>query len=248
MSPSTENIPDLPRIPVNRRWILATLVSTAAITGLLLAVYYPQLPDPMPVHWNAAGEADRFQDKTMGGFLGMILLGPGILLLTLLASLGFISMQSGHITEPGGAKTPNEAHRTWLGYRAMMKHLGWYMFTLNLVVMLLLLRSYSGNTHPLELTVFLIVIFGLTGLLLWVQIREQQAAEEKYPKPPEERGKTWGIFHNDPDDRRILVDTGGGTNFTFNIGRPAGKVLALLFFVILPLGVILWIALAALTG
>lgn len=241
-------MPDLPKIRMEWKWGIATLVSTAAVTALLVGVYYPQLPDPMPIHWNAAGEADGFRDKTLGGFLGSILIGPVILLLTLLASQGFISMQSGHITEMGGAKNPNEAHRTWLGYRSLMKHLGWYMFTLNLLVMFMLLRSYSGNTHPLELTALLIVIFALTGLLTWIQVREQKAAEAKYPKSAEERGKTWGIFYNDPADSRILVDTGSGANYTFNIGRPAGKVLALLTFGVLPVGLILWIAVSALSG
>lgn len=230
------------------KWVIATLLTTTAITMVLVIVYYPQLPDPMPSHWNAAGEADGFQAKTLGGFLGTILIGPVILLLTLVASQGFIAMQSGHITDMGGAKSPNEAHRTWLGYQTMMQHLGWYMFALNLTIMFMLLRSYGGETHPLELAVMLLAIFGLTGLFVWIMLREQQAAEAKYPKPEHERGKTWGIFHNDPDDSRILVDTGGGTNFTFNIGRPAGRILALLLFGVIPIGLIGWIVVAALTS
>lgn len=241
-------MPDLPKLTVNWTWPLATLVTTAVVTTLLVTVYYPQLPDPMPVHWNAAGEADGFQDKTLGGFLGTILIGPIILLLTLIGSQALVAMQSGYVTGIGGAKTPAEAHRTWLGHRTMLKHLGWYMFTLNLLVMIMLVRSYSGDTHPLELAGLLIGIFGLTGLLVWVMVREQKAAAEDHPSLAQEQGRTWGIFHNDPDDSRILVDTGGGTNFTFNIGRPAGKALAALFAVILPGALVLWIAIAALTG
>lgn len=248
MTTPAQPLPDLPRLPVNWTWPLATLATTVVVTVLLVTVYYPQLPDPMPVHWNAAGQADGFRDKTLGGFLGTVLIGPVILLLTLIGSQALIATQSGHVTGMGGAKTPNEAHRTWLGYKTMLKHLGWYMFSLNLLIMIMLARSYSGNTHSLEPAGMLIGIFGLTALLVWILVREQKAAARHYPSPAQEQGKTWGIFYNDPEDSRIMVETGGGTNFTFNIGRPAGKVLAALLVVILPGALVLWIVIAALAG
>lgn len=242
----SEPLPDLPKISMNWKWIIATAVTTAVAVLLLVTVYYPRLPDPMPIHWNAAGEADGFQPKSLGGFLGLLLIGPGIMLLTLLGAMAMVVMQSGHITGMGGAKTANEAHRTWLGYQSMMNHLGWYIFLLNLLVMVMLVRSYGGVSHPLELTGFLVILTILTGLFLHTLLKEQKAAEEKYPKPEQERGKTWGIFHNDPADKRILVDTGGGTNFTFNVGRPVGRILAILLFGVLPLGLILFVASQAL--
>lgn len=248
VSKPSEPLPDLPRISVNWKWIIATAAATVVAVLLLVTVYYPQIPDPMPIHWNAAGEADGFQPKSLGGFLGLILIGPGVLLLSLLGASAMVSMQSSHITGMGGAKTANEAHRTWLGYQSMMNHLGWFIFTLNLLIMIMLVRSYSGATHPLELTGFLIVLAVITGLFLQVLFKEQKAAEAKYPKPEHERGKTWGIFHNDPEDKRILVDTGGGTNFTFNIGRPVGRILAILLFGVLPLGLILFVASQALAA
>ena len=71
-------MPDLPRIPVPWLWVAATAAATALIVAWLVAFRYPDLPDPMPVHWNAAGEADVFRPKSLSGFLGLILVGPGI--------------------------------------------------------------------------------------------------------------------------------------------------------------------------
>ncbi|MGP6172925.1 DUF1648 domain-containing protein [Corynebacterium sp. A21] len=248
MTKTTGRMPNLPKIPMDWKWIIATVVSTALMVAVLVVCYYPGIPDPMPVHWNAAGEADGFQKKSMGGFLGTILLGPGILVLSLAGAEAMISMQSGHLTGPGGAKTPNEAHRTWLGYQAMLKHLGWYMFALNLLIMLMLLNSYRGNFHRLELAISLVLILALTLIFLRCLLRERNAAEAQYPRPEHEQGKTWGIFHNDPEDSRILVDTGSGTNFTFNIGRPVGRILAILLFGVLPLGMIVLVVFSALAG
>lgn len=239
-------MPDLPKIPVDWRWVIATLVSTGVITVLLLLVYFPLLPDPMPVHWNARGEADNWEPKSLQTFLFTVLLGPLITILTFIGSLLMISMQSAYVTGPGGAKTPDEAQRTWHGYRVSMKHMGWYFFTVNLFIMLLLLGSYRPEPLRTAGALSLLGILVSTAALIWAVHRDLRAIEAKYPKPPGERGKTWGILHNDPDDPRILVDTGSGMNYTFNIGRPAGRILALLL-IGAPLLLLLGLVLAGLT-
>lgn len=42
------------------------LIAAALVAGLVL---YPRLPDPMPSHWNAAGEVDGYMSKFWGVFL-----------------------------------------------------------------------------------------------------------------------------------------------------------------------------------
>lgn len=42
------------------------LVALSVVVGVLL---YPVLPDPMPSHWNAAGEVDGYMSKAWGVFL-----------------------------------------------------------------------------------------------------------------------------------------------------------------------------------
>lgn len=240
-------MPDLPRIPVNWKWVGATAASTAVMVAVLVTFYYPQLPDPMPVHWNAAGQPDNFEPKSLGRFLGLTLLGPGILLLSMVATMGLISVQSTSITSMGGAKTPEEAHRTWHSYRIVQGNMGWYLFLLNLLIMVMLTRSYGGNTSRFEVPLGLGLILVLTGVFIVQQLRQQREVEKEYPRPADEQGKWWGMFYNDPADPRILVDTGSGSNFTFNIGRPLGRVLAVLLLG-LPVLLIGGVLIAALNG
>lgn len=47
-----------------RGWFYAS-AALIALTALVLAVRYPHLPDPYPVHYNALGEADAWDDKTI---------------------------------------------------------------------------------------------------------------------------------------------------------------------------------------
>ncbi|MEM9173472.1 MAG: SdpI family protein [Pseudomonadota bacterium] len=42
------------------------------ISIVAIAMLYPQLPEQLPTHWNAAGEIDQYSDKWFG-----VLIGPG---------------------------------------------------------------------------------------------------------------------------------------------------------------------------
>ena len=55
------------------------MIALAFIVGLLL---YPQMPDPMPSHWNIAGEVDGYMSRLWGLFLLPLVL-VGIFLLYL---------------------------------------------------------------------------------------------------------------------------------------------------------------------
>ncbi len=59
--------------------IILAMIALAFIVGLLL---YPQMPDPMPSHWNIAGEVDGYMPRFWGLFLLPLVL-VGIFLLYL---------------------------------------------------------------------------------------------------------------------------------------------------------------------
>jgi uncharacterized membrane protein len=59
-----------------------TIFSMIGLAFLVALFLYPQMPDPMPSHWNAAGEVDGYMAKSWGLFL-MPLLAVGVFLLFL---------------------------------------------------------------------------------------------------------------------------------------------------------------------
>lgn len=59
--------------------ISVVLIGLAVVAG---AALYPELPDPMPSHWNAAGEVDGYMSKFWGVFLVPVL-SAGLLALML---------------------------------------------------------------------------------------------------------------------------------------------------------------------
>src|SRR5690625_753905 len=48
---------------------------------------YPQLPATIPVHWNAAGEADRFSDRTIWSAFAPLFIGAVLFSTMLLSQL-----------------------------------------------------------------------------------------------------------------------------------------------------------------
>jgi uncharacterized membrane protein len=57
-----------------------TIITLVVISFLLAIVLYPVMPDPMPSHWNAAGEINDYMSKFWGLFL-MPLITLGMILL-----------------------------------------------------------------------------------------------------------------------------------------------------------------------
>lgn len=53
------------------------MLTATAVIGLML---YPDMPDPVPVHWGAGGEPDRFEPKNLWSALMSVWLGFGTLI------------------------------------------------------------------------------------------------------------------------------------------------------------------------
>ncbi len=72
----------------------ADLISLAAVLALaiLMGLWYSELPDPMPSHWNAKGEVDGFmdKDKNVALLLGLPLFCWGLMkLIPVISPKGF---------------------------------------------------------------------------------------------------------------------------------------------------------------
>lgn len=56
---------------IKSEWLLITIILAI---WLISAIFYPQLPDQIPTHWNMAGEIDQWSSKA-----NAVLLFPGII-------------------------------------------------------------------------------------------------------------------------------------------------------------------------
>ncbi len=64
-----------------REWLSLIVIVAAFVASIL---FYSQLPDPMPTHWNAAGQPDDYASRFVGAFLlPVIMIGVYLMLLFL---------------------------------------------------------------------------------------------------------------------------------------------------------------------
>ncbi|QYK53950.1 MAG: SdpI family protein [Fimbriimonadaceae bacterium] len=73
---------------MNKLWVfLLTCFAIVAATAIYTAMVYPKLPAEIPVHFNAAGVADRYEAKESGAWLMVWMMGGMTALFAILPHL-----------------------------------------------------------------------------------------------------------------------------------------------------------------
>lgn len=238
--------PPSPAPPTSGRWwTLASLLVLAGAVAYVLSVY-DTVADPFASHWNIRGEADRFREKTVANVLFQILLGPVIVLLAMGGSMAFIGHELRNVAtsgplptaspvQAGGAGGPEmKLRRKELTYRLLVKHLGWYQFLLVVLTAVPAAwefrpgsdgRTFGGGA-------FLWAIGAVTVVLVAVMARGQRHIDEVAPSDQYDRSKLkLGFIYWDPDDPRVLIQSGSDFHMFVNLARPGawgGALLVLL--------------------
>lgn len=124
------------------RFVLLAMLLIAVTLSL---VFYPTLPDPMPTHWNGAGEIDGWSPKLLGAFL-MPLIMAGVV--ALFAVLPRIS--------PRGYPVDAESR----GYRAIELASVAFMLGIHIVALL------AATGTPIDMTVMVPLLVGALFVIL----------------------------------------------------------------------------------
>ncbi|MGO3361272.1 MAG: DUF1648 domain-containing protein [Corynebacterium sp.] len=221
---------------------LALVVPVVAVVALWLS--YDSIPDPMPTHWGASGEPDAWAEKSMSRILGNLLLGPGIVILTCVGAGGFLSMTSAALHEPGGAKTRTDALRTWHEFDMMQDLLAWFSVGLSVFITAMMVGGVGPWDAARGDVVMGIGMFGILGVTVWLLVEGVRRGDpilRRYPHSDGRRRK-WLMFveiTEGPDRDRVMIDTGSGTNFTFNVATRGGRIGAIVLMVLLAATVVL---------
>lgn len=226
---------------------LLTLVVVAAVAGYGLAIY-ERIPDPVPLHFGADGEATRWGEKTPGNvFMLLIVTTVSMWLVPVLAAILPAFMT---VPDDASAWTRLRIEGSLRGTRA---GLGWVCALVALLVGWISIATWQAPEFlsPWPAAVFVLGIF----LVLWLAYRRwsrwaRRTAEVHGIHPTEEEAaedRLWlplGLYH-DPDDPRVLVPKreGYGVGTTVNVGSRGGKIAVALFaaVVVVPVVLVFWL-------
>ncbi|PQZ96147.1 hypothetical protein CQ018_02370 [Arthrobacter sp. MYb227] len=199
---------------------------------------YAALPDPMPTHWDAAGEADVFAPKSAGTAFMPLIIGAVIL-----AFLVFVSVVLSAVIPRGNElSTWKKVQRISMA-RATNMLMGIVALGLSVAVSSMVFAGWqaknTGTVWPIVIGSSLLL--PLTLVLYWMGSRwaKRRAAELGITPSAEETGddSLWvaGFLYNNPEDPAIMVPqrSGLGSGTTINVGNPKGRIIATTFVVIM---------------
>ncbi|WP_066583461.1 DUF1648 domain-containing protein [Corynebacterium provencense] len=218
-----------------RLYLLVLLPPTVA--ALLLWATWNSLPDHLPTHWNLAGDADTWQPKSPVTVLAQLFTVPVVLLLGLAVASSILWMRSGNVFEPGGAGTTTEALNIWHGAKETAPVVGRYFVLLSLAATVTAAGGYlilpgGHGAGGLTAVAGILGIVASTVYLLLAVDRIDRAVTGRFPLPDGRRRK-WLLFLEAPGSESVMLSSGDGWNWTFNVATRAGRMLALLTLVVL---------------
>ncbi len=158
---------DLEQTPADR--ILEGVAAAGLLILLVLpAVYYQELPGTIPIHFNAAGAADGYGDKSMVWMLPLI--GLGIYLM-----MTFINRRP-HIFNYPVKITPENAEQQYKTATRLIRILkAAIMLLFAYICWGMIQGALSGQASlgPVFLWITLGAIFGTLVWYLWTAVRER---------------------------------------------------------------------------
>ncbi len=229
---------DPPRFPW--LWLLMPIL-IVVVSAVIGVIRYPDLPDPLPVHFDANGIANRWAAKSIGSAFTVVFVQAG--LTAVLCGIGVLVFRGPADVDPARPAASVRAHREFVA------RLGrGFVFFAALLDLGLLATDWALWTGAQEAGAMLPLTLGpiLVGVALLVIIIVQRNRE---PEPDEHTGlshrdddSNWigGVLYRNPNDPSWFVQRRFGFGWTVNIGNRVALVTCVgLTIVVLAFGLLL---------
>lgn len=211
----------------------AIAVAAIVLTAWYGATLYPHMPDTIPIHFNAAGEADGFADKSFGSVFGALATGAGLVVLMLIINILTVR----HATF---GETERTMYDTLFGY-----------INVSSTAMFAWVSIASWNAQPLGPWFMILVLVGSAPILLIIGLYYHRIMEErKATMPtgdPSQDPQFWraGMFYKNPHDTRLFVPRPPQWGFgsTINMAHPMARlfIVIVVLLIVLPIALMIWL-------
>ena len=205
------------------------------IASLVLFINYDKIGDKIIMHTDFEGNITDIRDKTYLNVFYPSLISLASLIMFYLINLMVIKVRPRISKENPEKSLANnrKAQKAWT-----------YYLGLNAFVMTLLFEigvnflALKNTSLPLYILTILTVILSIGGVIyLGIKVGTDGSRLDKMEDFSfEEDDKYWllgSMFYNNPEDPAIFVGKRVGVGFTINIGRPLGKIIMIITFLIL---------------
>ncbi|HEY0260190.1 MAG TPA: DUF5808 domain-containing protein [Lacisediminihabitans sp.] len=234
------------RGPVRAGWfVAAVLVLLAAVA--VGAVLYPGLPDPTPVHWNAAGVVDSSAPKSVWAVFGPVLIG---LALTVFLFLVSILARLSPLRADSADGQERSTRRAVIQRSLVSSLLGHIALIVALAIAGLQLIGWLDPAAWLFAvgTGGMIVLLVVAIVVFFVRYRRAVAVLEpvlepvrdgRPDAPDDDRYWHGGVFYANRDDPAIFVPKRFGIGWTINFASWGGIAIGIALLVVIVGGLLL---------
>lgn len=212
-------------------WAAAALLPVLA--ALYIAANWEAVPDPMPMHYDAAGRVNRWAPKSVEALLPMALLAASLNLL--LPGMAYAIAQGRKISPEGTAEASESQRRQGILRVLLASH----VFS-NLILAMVALAVTQLVPAGMLLYLAPAGAVGLTVYSVWFSNRMAGQRQQQEPEGDGYADEHWvlGMFYFNRQDASVLVEQRLGIGYTFNFGNPIawamlGVLLAPIGFLIL---------------
>ena len=213
---------DPPRFPW--AWLLlpALVVAASAAIGI---IRYPELPNTLAVHFDAAGNPNRFAPKSVGSAFTVVFVQAG--LTVLLCGIGLLVFRGPADVDPARPAASVRAHREFVA--RLGKGFIWFATLLDLGLLATDWAMWGGAPNPgamLPLTLGPIVVGIALLVIIVVQRNRDESTDEGTGLSHRDDDRNWigGVIYRNADDPSWFVQRRFGFGWTVNVGNRTALV------------------------
>ncbi|WP_027623071.1 DUF1648 domain-containing protein [Clostridium lundense] len=230
-------------ILVSPLWFLIPLI--LIILNIIIGYnVYPNLPENLPIHWNFAGEIDRYTTKSTTIIYQFPLIQFFMLIVLFFSykSIGWSKQQISSSNPEESLEKNRIFRRIWSGYMVFVSIMMQIIFTFANMTTLLVIKV-SGSIIMLSVLILTTIIV-IVSVVLTVKtgqggsrIKLKNGTDSTTIITERNDDKYWkfGSFYVNKDDPSIFVEKRFGIGWTINFGRIEGVliIIVLLAFILL---------------
>lgn len=209
-------------------WIELLIILFTVIPTVALIYFYPQLPEKIPVHWNAGGEADRWADKSILSVFSLPFLSIYIQAYLLLVKTDIVKARFRIPAENLEKILPLKE----ITHLANINLTDWSRLFIGVLFMVISFMLAAVITTEIVATALNIILWlsivllfvGIAYYIYQIHLANKQIKEITgqivFQTLDEE--KSWmsdGLFYKNDNDAAFFIEKPGGVGYTLNMAN-----------------------------
>ena len=225
----TEFIQEKNKIVKKYSLLFTIPIIVATLVGIYVLSNYNSIPDVIPTHWGASGNADAFADKSFIKILAIVGMMIGLGVVIYISSISSLKTRAKlSINSIDNSKKAHLHYLNMFGFTFLVLNIGCEV----LFIDILIATMNASSVNPLILWPTTIIIILTANYQMYLYYKSPNKSKNAVYSIDDDSLWIFGCIYNNPDDPSLFVNKRFGAGWTVNIGTIKGKIFFILPFII----------------